>query len=186
VALFRNRYEDFIETRAPLGPDPATGTLLFQSVNRDRVRIEGAELRLRQRLGAGFSTELAAEWLRGRDTRTGRSLPQIPPPKAIVSVDYAPGPDWELRLVTTVAGSQRRLRDAAGNEQFSTPGYATVDLIGRWSPRHDLSLGVGLFNLADRRYWRASGVTGRSPADPTLPLLAEPGRSLRADLSWRF
>src|SRR5699024_3448833 len=64
VALYRNDYRDFIQSRAPLGFDPESGFNLFQSVNRDRVRIEGGELRLRHRLGAGFSAELAGEWSR--------------------------------------------------------------------------------------------------------------------------
>lgn len=43
LAGFWTRYEDFIVSRAPLGPDPDTGTLLFQSRNLDRTSIHGVE-----------------------------------------------------------------------------------------------------------------------------------------------
>jgi hemoglobin/transferrin/lactoferrin receptor protein len=186
LTVFRNDYRDFIETRAALGPDPDTGTLLFQSVNRDRVRIEGIELRLHQDLPGPFNAEVGAEWLRGEDLNTGRALPEISPPKAILALEYAPAANWDMRLVTTAVRGQRSLTDAAGNPQFSPPGYTVADLIGRWRPRHDLRLSLGLFNLTDKTYWRASNVTGRPPDDPTLPYLAEPGRSVLGRLEWVF
>jgi hemoglobin/transferrin/lactoferrin receptor protein len=186
VAVFRNDYRDFIETRAALGPDPDTGTLLFQSINRDRVRIEGVELRLSQDLGRHFNGEIAAEWLRGVDRGTGLPLPEVGPPKLIVALGYAPSHAWDLRLVTTAVRGQRALSDAAGNPLFSPPGYAVADLIGRWRPRHNLSMSLGLFNVTDRSYWRASNVSNRPPDDPTLPYLAEPGRSLVGRVQWAF
>lgn len=186
LVAFRNDYTDFIETRAALGFDPESGFLLFQSINRDRVRIEGGELRFQQRLGGGLSTELAAEWTRGRNPADGRSLPEVPPPRAIAELSWhSPSSAWETRLVATAVRSQRRLADEAGDTLFSPPGHVSVDVLARWFPRHDLEVGVGLFNLADRRYWRASNVIGRAPDDPVLPLLAEPGRSVAVSLTWQ-
>lgn len=185
LAVFRNDYRDFIATRAALGPDPGTGTLLFQSINRDRVRIEGAELRAWQALGAGFALEVAAEWSRGEDRETGRNLQELTPPRAMAALEYA-APDWDVRLIATATRAQRSLEDESGNPLFSPPGHGVVDLIGRWYPHPDLRIAAGVFNLGDRRYWDASRVSGRPPGDPTLPLLAEPGRHLRARLSWQF
>ncbi|MFW5927283.1 MAG: TonB-dependent receptor domain-containing protein [Wenzhouxiangella sp.] len=186
LVVFRNDYKDFIETRAPLGFDPASGFLLFQSINRDRVRIEGGELRLRQRLGAGFATELAAEWTRGEDQADGRSLAEISPPRAIAELAWtSPSARWETRLIASAVKAQRSLVDEQGEALFSPPGHLTLDLLGRWFPRQDLEIGLGLFNLTDRQYWRAANVIGRAGDDPTLPLLAEPGRSVMASLTWR-
>ncbi|MEE4304716.1 MAG: TonB-dependent receptor [Wenzhouxiangella sp.] len=185
LALYRNDYENFIQTRAPLGFDPASGFLLFQSVNRDRVRIEGGELRLRQRLGGGFSAELAGEWSRGEDRNTGRNLPGTSPPGVIVEIAWqSPDASIETRLVATAARGQRELVDEEGEPLFSAPGYATVDWLTRWFPRQDLEVGLGLFNLTDRQYWRTGRVIGRTPDDPTLPLLAEPGRWAMLSLTW--
>jgi len=186
LAVFRNRFRDFIETRALVGFDPVAGLLLFQSINRDRVEIEGAELRARHRLGAGFDLELAAEWTRGEDRSTNRSLPGISPPQAIAALAWAPTPDWEIRLITTATRSQRRLVDEQGEALFSAPGSTVFDLTGRWSFAPGLDLTLGVFNLSEKRYFSHANVIGRPPDDPTLPLLAEPGTHLRGALRWHF
>lgn len=186
LAVFRNRYDDFISTRAFVGVDPSTGTLLFQSINRERVRIEGAELRLRGRLPGPFAYDVAAEWLRGEDRNTGRSLPEISPPQAVIALDYTPDPRWRVRLAATLTRDQRRLLDDDDEPLFSAPGSTVIDLLGQWTPTADLAVSLGLFNLNGERYWNHANVIGRLPDDPTLPLLAEPGTSLRAMLDWSF
>ncbi|NKI35367.1 TonB-dependent receptor [Wenzhouxiangella sp. XN79A] len=186
LAVFRNRYEDFISTRAFVGVDPSTGTLLFQSINRERVRIEGAELRVRGQLPGPFAYDVAAEWLRGEDRESGRSLPEISPPQAIVALEYAPDPRWQLRLAATLTRDQRRLVDEDGETLFSAPGSTAIDLLGRWTPGPDLSVSLGLFNLTDERYWNHANVIGRPGNDPTLPLLAEPGTHARVMVDWMF
>lgn len=187
LVAFRNRYDDFIQSRAPLGFDPVSGFVLFQSINRDRVRIEGGELRLRQDLGRGLSAELAAEWTRGEDRSDGRSLSGISPPKAVAELNWiSSDARWETRLVAVAARSQRRLEDEAGDPLFSAPGYLTVDWLTRWFPRQGVEVGFGLFNLADRHYWQSSNVIGRPPDDRLLPLLAEPGRSARLRVTWSY
>ncbi|MDZ7789420.1 MAG: TonB-dependent receptor [Xanthomonadales bacterium] len=185
LALYRNDYKNFIQTRAPLGFDPVSGFLLFQSINRDRVRIEGGEIRLRRQLGAGFSTELAGEWSRGTDRNTSRNLPGISPPSLIAELAWrSPDASLETRLIATATRGQRELIDEQGEALFSPPGYATVDWLTRWFPRDDLEIGLGLFNLADRQYWQTGRVIGLAPEDPTLPLLAEPGRWVMVSLTW--
>jgi hemoglobin/transferrin/lactoferrin receptor protein len=185
LAIFRNEYRDFIQTRAPIGFDPASGFLEFQSINRDAVRIEGVEMRLRQALPANLGAELAAEWSRGEDRTSGRSLPEVSPPRLIAELSWlAPSARWETRAVLTAVRGQRQLEDERGETLFSAPGYATADLMARWFPRHDLTIGFGLFNITDRHYWRHANVIGRTPDDPLLPLLAESGRSVMASMSW--
>ncbi|MBY6204981.1 TonB-dependent receptor domain-containing protein [Halomonas denitrificans] len=186
LAVFRNRYEDFISTRAFVGVDPSTGTLLFQSINRERVRIEGAELRARGNLPGPFALDVAAEWLRGEDRETGRSLPEVGPPQAVVALDYDPDPRWRVRLAATLTRDQRRLVDEDGEALFSAPGSTVIDLLGQWMPSADLSISLGLFNLTDECYWNHANVIGRQPDDPVLPLLAEPGTSVRAMVDWSF
>ena len=46
VSAYRNDYRDLIESRANLGVDPASGALVFQSVNRARASIRGIEAQL--------------------------------------------------------------------------------------------------------------------------------------------
>tara|TARA_R110000823_G_scaffold144958_2_gene275044 strand:- start:2063 stop:4315 length:2253 start_codon:yes stop_codon:yes gene_type:complete len=186
VAVFHNRFEDFIDTRALVGVDPVDDVLIFQSINRAEVEIEGVELRFRQMLGESFELELAAEWTRGKDRTTGESLTGISPPEAILALSYAPTQAWEFRLIGTATRAQRNLTDDRGEKLFSAPDSTVLDLTARWNISPAVELHLGIFNLTDETYWRHANVINRPPDDPTLPLLAEPGTHVRGILSWTF
>ncbi len=188
MALFHNQYRDFIETRASLGRDPDDpGVLLFQSQNRDRVTIEGLELRFDHRVSDTLSANVSLEMTRGYDRNTDERLPEINPPRAVVALAWQPlVTGAEYRLVTTAARGQQPIVNRSGDPLFATPGYATFDLLANWYPNPDLRIGLGLLNVGDIQYWRNASVSGRSPDDSALPLLAESRRSLVGSLSWRF
>ncbi|MDZ7784380.1 MAG: TonB-dependent receptor [Halioglobus sp.] len=186
VAVFHNRFEDFIDTRALVGMDPVEELLIFQSINRAEVEIEGVEIRARHTLGDSFELEVAAEWTRGEDRNTHQSLTGISPPQAIVALSYAPTPAWEIRFISTATRSQRNLTDDRGEELFSAPSSTVFDLTARWTISSAVELHLGIFNLTDEGYWRHANVINRPPDDPTLPLLAEPGTHVRGILSWAF
>src|SRR5690625_6692519 len=106
-----------------MGLDPASGFMIFQSINRDRVRIEGSELRLRQQLGAGLSLELAGEWSRGRDLNTDMHLPDVSQPRAIVELGWeSADARLESRLIVTDTRRQRALTDNEVTTLFSSTG----------------------------------------------------------------
>ena len=48
------------------------------------------------------------------------------------------------------------------------------------------TVGSGVFNVLDRRYWEWGDVYGRSPDDPSLPLLARAGRYLSVNMQLTF
>ncbi len=184
-ALFHNRYSDFIQSRAFIGFD--AGTMIFQSINRDKVIIEGSEFRLKHYFSDTISTDVKLEYIRGEDKNTGEPIADVRPPMAIVELSYMPtSMSWETRLVATASKSQKALYDASDNQLFSAPGYTSFDWITRWFPADDLQLSLGIFNLTDKTYWRNSNVANYPVNDPTLPLLAEPGRSVAASLVWSF
>lgn len=190
VVVFRNHYRDFIETRAALGFDPTRGMLVFQSQNRDRVRIEGAEMRVRQHLGNHFEMSVAAEVTRGYEqgatSEDNRHLSEVAPARATLEFAWLPSMHWESRLFVQASRGQRELVDASGTELFSAPGYTTVDWVSQWFPNETWSVTVGVFNLTDKTYWRHSGSRQRPANDPYLPLWVEPGRSVGASVTMRF
>lgn len=190
AVVFRNHYRDFIETRAALGFDPALGMLVFQSQNRERVRIEGAELRYRQALSDSFELSLAAEVTRGyeqgTDTAENRHLSSVAPARATIELAWLPSLMWESRLFMQSSRGQRELHDASGALLFSAPGYTTFDWVTQWFPNERWALSFGVFNLGDKTYWRHGGSRSRLANDPYVPLWAEPGRSFGAAATFRF
>jgi hemoglobin/transferrin/lactoferrin receptor protein len=192
LALFSTDYDEFIETRARVGIDPASGVLLFQSRNIERARIQGWDLRLVQDLGrwlpsaSDWSLQFAAYAATGENLETGQPLNSVSPPQAVVGLIWsAPGGRWTTQLTGTFTRRQDEI-DASGGERIETPGYGVLDFVltGRLSPR--LELRAGVFNLGDKRYWRWSDVSRLAPQDPMAELMTRPGRNYSVSARWSW
>lgn len=192
MAAFWTDYEDFIESLVPLGPDPATGTLLFQSQNRDRARIRGIEVEGGMPLGQltpvldAFAAGVSAYWAEGEDRRTGEDLVDVGPPSAVLFVDWAsPSAAWEIRLSGTFARGKQG-GDPAGTPDFRVPGHGIVDLVTAWRASERLTLRAGLFNVTDRTWWRWGDTRGLPADDPLIPVRSAPGRSVTVSFNLGF
>jgi len=192
LAYFQTDYDNFIETKARIGIDPETGVLLFQSRNINQARIHGLDFRLRQGLAAwseslqNWSLDAAAYWSRGKNRENGQPLNSVSPPQLVLGVSWASADGrWDADLKGTFTAPQNRV-DQTGGPRFETPSWRTMDLTAGWQATTRLGLRVGVFNLADKRYWRWSDVSLYQPGNPMLELLTRPGRnfSLSARLQW--
>lgn len=192
AAGFWTDYDDFIVSLVPLGPDPETGTLLFQSQNIDRVRIKGLELEAGAPLGwltpalDAFALGLSGYWADGENRRTGDDLDDVGPLSAVLYLDWAHGSGrWDVRLSGLFTHAKRR-QDAGNQAFFGVPGHGIVDLTTAWRASERLVIRAGLFNLGDKTWWRW-GDAGRLPAgDPLIPALSAPGRSVSVSFNLGF
>lgn len=185
AAAFWTDYEDFIASLVPLGPDPETGTLLFQSQNLDRVRIKGIEIEAGTPLGTltpaldAFTVGLAGYWADGENRRTGEELDDVGPLSAVIHIDWASDSGrWDARLSGTFTRGKSRDDDGA-QAFFSVPGHGVVDLTTAWHGTDRLTIRAGLFNLGDKTWWRWGDVRRLPAGDPLVPALSAPGRSAR-------
>jgi len=192
VAVFDNRYRDLIESRANLGPDPITGTTLFQSVNRDRARIHGVDGRLRFDLAAlserarGVTVDAGLSWARGEDTRRREPLNSIDPATLTLGVGYSSrGGDWSVSAMATWVDSKRGKVDDSRADVFAPPAHAQLDLHGEWRPRAAIALTAAMLNVFDRKYWSYGNVRGVLAGDPQLDFYSEPGRGIVIGIGWR-
>jgi hemoglobin/transferrin/lactoferrin receptor protein len=191
VAAFDNRYRDFIQSRALINVYP-DGLREFQSINIDRARIYGLELRYRQQLGSwttvldAWSVELAAEWLRGENRLSGEPLNDVGPPRGVLVLGWDPaGTSWGLRSTSTFVRRQDRVDESRG-ALYQPSGYAVHDLMGEYRIAEGWAVRAGVFNIFDRHYHDWNVVSGRAPTDPVLPWLAGSGRHVGAMLQGRF
>lgn len=190
IAVYRNRYRDFIESLVNIGTDPATGLLLFQSVNIGRVDIRGAEASAGLRLGhfsdalQGFEIRTSLATARGDDRIRDVPLTSIEPAKAVLGLSYE-GTQWGAEIVGTFVREKARLAPAASGTAFAAPGYGVVDVYVHYEPSPSLTLYAGLTNLGDKRYWEWNSVRGLA-VTPALDRYSAPGRAASAGFQLRF
>lgn len=191
LSVYENRYRDLIESRANLGIDPVTRSLVFQSVNRDRARIRGVEGDLLWRLPwtdpalpGGWELRAAMAWSKGDDTRRDQPLNSVDPARATLGLRYeSTGGRWGLEGAMVAVRGQHRVDHTAG-ELFEPPGYARFDLYAWAEPRAGIRINAGLLNLADRRYWSWSGVRGLAADEDNIGFYTRPGRSAAVNVSF--
>ena len=194
LTFFHTDFDDFIESRVLIGRDPETGDLIFQSRNIDKARIRGVDVRFDQDLSAwsesleGWMLNLAAYWAEGENRVSGEGLNSIAPPQAVLGLSWvSPGGDWDFAITGTFTLAKHESDiDQVEADRFATPGWTTVDLSAGWSPREWVEIRAGIFNLADRTYWRWLDVANLEFDDPMIPLLSRPGRSYSVTARFMF
>jgi hemoglobin/transferrin/lactoferrin receptor protein len=174
-ALFGANYDDFIESKASLGFDPASGALLFQSRNIERARVHGAELSLSAAVSRSIDLGMAASWTRGEDRDSGEPLNTVDPPMLVARLRWQPSDRWYAAFALRAASDQHRV-DHRALALFEPDGYAVFDLLAGFAPAPRVRVNAGLFNLTDQVYWRWAAVRGRPEGDPLIDVLAAPGR----------
>ena len=189
ASLYENRYRDLIESRANLGIDPATGALVFQSVNRDRARIRGVEADLLWQLpvapaGAGdWQVRGAMAWSEGDDTRRNLPLNSVDPPRATLGLRYDGGNGrWGGEGAMVAVRGMRRIDHGVG-PLFAPPGYARFDLYGWYEAGPHVRVNAALLNVGNRRYWEWASVRGLGAGDDGLGFHTQPGRSFAVNLA---
>lgn len=186
VTAHASRYRDFIDSRRNVGIDPATGLLLFQSVNLSRVDTWGAEASARLALDdlgwRGGAVRFAASRTRGIDRTADVWLASIDPLRAVLGVGWR-GDDAGLELVASAAARQR---DVSGAGAFIAPGHALFDVIGDWTFSPSWRLEAAVFNLADRRVWDATDTAGVPVTSPVLDRFTRAGRNARLTVTASF
>src|SRR5690606_25582532 len=153
------------------------------------TRIEGIELKAGVELAAlasrleGWSLRGAAAWSHGEDRDSGVPLGSVDPLTAALG-GACDGGAWGAELAGRFVGRRDRLPTApAGTGYFASPGHAVLDLYAHWRFAPGARVNLGLFNLADRKYWSAGSVPLVGDSSATLDRYTAPGRNVAASLS---
>lgn len=191
IAAFHMTLDKLIESRSPLGPDPDTGVLLFQSINRDEARIHGVEIRTTWRAGRsfdvleGWSFDAAANITRGADTSADTWLNSVNPDTAVLAAHFLSDAKWSLDIYWRLVDSKDRVDESAGT-LFKTAGYGLLDAYLGATFGDGIVLRAGVSNITDKQYWQWLDVRGVPEDYALLPLYARPGRNMKLDIKWSF
>ena len=180
IAMFRNDYENFIESfaLAPAfvasgGIDPTDGMRTFQSVNREEVVIQGLELRASVEIGGGFAARGALAYADGNDEQRDEPLDSVEPLTGVVGLAYAAASGrWGTELIWTLAQGKDPDDVDSTSMRLTPGGYGVVDLLAHVDVGTRSRLYLGLFNIGDKTYirWNDTAAIGRdAPARFTQP-----------------
>lgn len=196
LAVFDNRYRDFIDEDIPITPDSPQWNPAWDGqypfgvtayANRSRVRIYGAELGGQWEFTPNWYSWGSVAWARGRDQDTRDYINSVAPLKAIIGVGYH-RQQWGAEAIATFVRHRDEVTDPATD--FQAPGFGLLDLTAWWKPSvvKGVKLHAGVYNVFDKKYWNALNVRaggGRSAAAP-IDYYTEPGRSFRISLSYQY
>lgn len=185
VALFDNRYRDFISQQMVDGSFTPSDPAVFQYVNLANARIHGGELRLEWQGGGGWSGQFALAKTRGSSEIDGERTPldTVNPLRTRLALRYDAGP-WDVSAQWQhIDGKQAR--DVSDANQFLPPDADVVDLFANWRIDKTWTLRGALLNVFDETYWRWSDVRGMSDG-PSILAYSAPGRSVQVALRADF
>lgn len=195
LAVFDNRYRDFIDEDVPLTPEspewnPAWSGLYPLGVtafaNRSNVRIYGAELSGQWEFDANWYGWGSIAWTRGRDQNTREYINSVAPLRAILGVGYR-REQWGAEAMTTLVRHRDEVTDP--ETDFQAPGFGLLDLSAWWSPARieGLRVRAGVYNVFDKTYWNALNVgAGNARSSAPIDYYTEPGRNFRISLSYQY
>lgn len=192
VAVYDNRYRDFISQEAVNGSGTPADPTIFQFINLAQARIRGAELRGEWRIDATWALTVATAITRGTSSRTGPAgtlsepLDSVDPARTAIGLRFEQGA-WQLRadLLHAAAKASDRIRSTTP-AAFAPGGYTVLDLGARWQPLPDWTLIANLNNLANATYWRWSDVRGLANTSVVKDAYTAPGRNLQLTLRHDF
>ena len=215
VSVFRDRYDDFIDTLRITGNagteyqscsrGTCTSTMGYSYSTVDNVgevTVKGAEAEALWRLGEAWLLRAAYSHNQGEQA-DGTPLNSINPDRGVLGLGWQ-GVDGRARVNASVTHALAKKRGdveagsdvfGAAAEPFLSDAYTVVDLYGSFRFNGHLRLNAGVYNLFDEEYYqwaRIRNVTrgdfylyGYATADG-IGRYSEPGRNVRVSLAWVF
>lgn len=196
VAAFTSNYSNLImDTVLIRGTGTAADPRIFQTINTERARIHGFEVKGQYDWGRVAGGRLATPFsygtARGVNRATGMPINSVDPAQLALGLKYDTAA-WGLRLdMRHHAAKTTKDIDSASsvklpNTQFTIPSATTLDVSMQWRLRKDLRLNLAVHNLTNRKYWIWPDVYGLAASSTTNDAYTQPGRSGHVSLVMDF
>ncbi|WP_201628152.1 TonB-dependent receptor domain-containing protein [Psychrobacter maritimus] len=196
---FETNIENYIEFvrsgGSRIGLDCTTGQLggsCQGAINKDEdYKIKGVELAADYKMD-NFSMGLSYAHARSKGDDSGHSISSVTGSssdsgdKYMVNLAYEPTDTTELGWRSTYVAS---VTPNTGGDDIEKPSYDVHDIFMSYSPKQvdGLKATVGVYNIFDETYAsHASRIVAPSPDDGTLRTDFEPGRNIKASLTYQF
>jgi iron complex outermembrane receptor protein len=149
--------------------------------------LYGGEINVGYLWTANWRSEFGLAYVHADNDTDDRPIAQTPPLEGIASLEYTGG-TWDAGMRVRAAAQQTRVDDdvltGSGLDVDKTPGWAVVDIFGRYEVNDRIDVNFGVDNLFDKEY--AQHLNRSSAFDPLQVQVNEPGRSAWVKLSAEF
>jgi hemoglobin/transferrin/lactoferrin receptor protein len=185
ITGFYTDYSDFIETKARIGIDPDTGTVLFQSRNIDEAEIYGVEVSHQWQINETISSYTTFAWTRGNNKTNDQPLNSISPAKLVNNLSWqSKNNKWNVDLYSTFNAALDRIDESNPTDDFFKPaGFAIFDVLVGYEINQKQKLRLGLFNVGNKKYWDWQQVRNFDANDAIINALSKPSRSVSLSYS---
>jgi hemoglobin/transferrin/lactoferrin receptor protein len=184
--LFYTDYSDFIETKARIGIDPASGTLLFQSRNIDEAEIYGVEFSHSWNINAQLSSHSSLAWTRGNNKTSNQPINSVNPAKLIHNLQWQSlNNAWNVNLYSSFTRAVSRL-DESNSSFFKPAGHVIFDLFIGHEISRNQHVKLALLNLADKKYWDWQQVLNFDDDEAIIDALSKPSRTISLSYTLQF
>lgn len=187
AAVFTGRYRDFILDQQLVAGQPGNrnNPAIFQSINVNRARISGFEVKgdyeWGRFVGGNWQTHAAYGYTKGKDTKSHKPLDTVSPQQLVLGVRYE-RPEFGVYLAASRWWGKKAKDASAGDQAWLSPSATVLDLSAQWRIQSDLRLNVGVYNLTDKKYWRWSDVRSLASNTTIADAYSQPGRHARVTL----
>ena len=190
LATFLTKYEDFIGSSSlgKLTVDDVQNVNVTQIDNVGKATIWGMELNndlvLKEDVNGKFSLINSVSYLKGEDDEKEQPLDNIDPFKVVTGLKYAGANNrFNAELIATYV-AEARLPDS--DTYYKPDAYTVFDLIGDYKVNDSLKLDLGIYNLADKRYYNYQNTRSVSPSTTAIERYSQPGRSIKGGFNLAF
>ncbi len=192
ATAFSARYKDFISQEVVGGGFTPANPAIFQFINLDRVKVEGAEARMDLRGTNGITGQLAISYARGDviDPAAGTRVPlaTVDPLKLVAGIgwrDKAGRFGGQIIATHSARKSDERSTGVCTPSCFR-PGAFTILDATAFVNLGPVTLRGGVFNLTNAKYAWWSDVRGLASTTTIADAFTQPGRNGSVSLTYRF
>jgi hemoglobin/transferrin/lactoferrin receptor protein len=214
TAAFYNKYKNFIAySRYKKNFVGVGNRIVYQSENRDKAYIYGAELSSKFNIGTwiesanGLSARLTIGYNQGKSKSSYLGdkyieMDSIAPLKSTIGLAWDnPNQDYGLALIATFQKGKKAENTAretynndgkpikaATDDYFRVAGHGIVDLTGYVNITKNVKLSGGIYNLTDQKYWDylSNNKLYKTSNYKYLAMFTAPGRTFQLGMDIDF
>lgn len=191
ASVFHAKFDDFIIQKWVSGSFTPDDPAIYQFVNLNSAKVNGAEAKLEVKQG-GFTGTLAVSYADGTVTdETGAKSPleSIDPLKVVAGVGYRETDGRFGGQLIATFGAQKSIGDSIGvcSGACWRPGdFLILDATAFVRLGGAVTLRAGIFNITDKKYAWWSDVRGVADTSAVKDAYTQPGRNASVSATFRF